>query len=268
MEFLQKHFEKILLTLALAVSGVVVYFLLSSINESKSLVAEAEESPRPRRVSEYEATPIEPMNTELKRFEEPVEAVLGSGEHKVVNPEKWVRTRDGRLIPEAQAGVAGLTIEVVRPLKTTIAYHELRGSGDSARHYFKVALQASQDVQRRRERSRSLELQKPASDHPFILTAVEGPATNPSTIRLELVVDEESPRVPIALGLENSFAWEKVEGYAADLYHEPSNQRFSDKRVDEVVRINGANYEIVSVTPEEIALQAEKGERYIVSLSN
>ena len=82
------------------------------------------------------------------------------------------------------------------------------------------------------------------------------------------MVDEESPRIPIALGSENSFAWEKVEGYAVDLYHEPSNQRFNDKRVDEVIRINGANYEIVSVTPEEIALQAEKGERYIVSLSN
>lgn len=95
MEFLQKHFEKILLTLALALSGVVVYFLLTSINESKSLVAEAEESPRPRRVSEYEPTDTEPLVEELARFEEPVEGVLGSGEHKLVNPEKWVRTPAG-----------------------------------------------------------------------------------------------------------------------------------------------------------------------------
>jgi len=263
MQLLQKHFEKILLTLSLAASAVVVYFLIDSINKSKSLIETAEESPR-RRVAEYEKTDPTALQSELEQFQAPIEIDFVDGQHRLVNPFDFDIMPGDRIVKSRDAGVAGLQIQDVRPLATRIAYDETRGSGENSRIYFKIALEASNDLSRRRERSREIKINQTASDHPFILTAVEGPLVSPSALRLEMVSEDGESRIPIALGPENSFTWEKIEGYAADLYHEPTRTKFTDQRVDNRLNIRGDEYEIVSVTPEEVALQSKKGDRVII----
>jgi hypothetical protein len=48
----------------------------------------------------------------------------------------------------------------------------------------------------------------------------------------------------------------KVMGHSADFKSEVTTREFLGKRQDEIVNNNGANHKIISITPDEVILEA------------
>src|SRR5580692_4644177 len=127
MEFLKKHYEKIVLCVVLLGLAGAVLWMRSALEKVREQLGTSTAAPTPK------TAPPQPMDLSvyqqaLAQITNPPALVL-SGEHNLFNPVTWKRKANGDLIKIIKTGPDALIVTNIIPLYTIISYdHPSPGS--------------------------------------------------------------------------------------------------------------------------------------------
>jgi hypothetical protein len=256
MEFLKKHYEKILLSVVLAALAVAAAALPLQVSSVHTKLQEVK-----MRLVSGRAKPMEPFDlstneTLLARLSHPPSLDL-SGEHNVFSPVKWERLPDGSLrkLNYLETGAYALVITNIQPLHLVIAYDGTVGLSDPPRYRFTVTKESASRPQDRRPKTVFAQPGTKAGDT-FVLKEVVGPADAPTELILELLDDQQT----VVVSSNSPFS--RIEGYMADLKYQPkfeSDARtFTDRRVGDKLQLSKTDYKIVSISENEVVVEEER----------
>jgi len=257
MEFLKKHYEKIILSVVLLVVAAAAFWLTQTVSQ----VQESLEQQLQTRVrgNKKQLQPVDLTNAlaAVQQISKPVVLDL-SGEHNVFNPIRWIRGADGVPKPDPRRDLnTALKLLITRPLNLSITYLSPTGIGDPYRYEFRIEQQHAKKLSDRRPVT--LSLTEGTKNNFFRLHEVHGAKDTSGEVVIELVSGDR-----VTLAKDKPF--EKVMGYQADVRFE--NRDFKSKRADENLVLTGTTYKIVAIAKDELVVSAPNGIRTTVKLSS
>jgi hypothetical protein len=252
MDFLKKHYEKVLLGAVLIGLVFAVTFLLFKINGDK------EELERMR--NEVIRPPVKPLTNldlslpkeALKRMAEPV-ALDFSTPNKLFNPLTWQKAPDGRLVPGTKVGPSALTITNLTPLYLRLNLESVSTSEAGARYVIGVQQEAAVRPEKRNKRMAYCKLNDKTDT--FTLVEVKGPADDPTELR---VVLNDTGKTNV---ITKTQPYQRVDGYMADLRYEVERRGWNKYRVGSPLSFGGEDYKIVAINENEVILLANSNQK-------
>lgn len=244
MEFLKKHYEKVILSVVLLGLGAAAYWLPMAVQqaESESQIPKAPPSPKSN------AVPVLEFTNELAALQKMTNPALVSfsGDHRLLSPATWKKMPDGTVKKFTTEGTDALTIVSNRPLYTTITFDRVATGG------FYINVQQQTKGTRDQE---YLKVNEKSKTKLFTVRDAKGNADDPS----EVVIDLADVQDPVSLKKGQPF--QKVEGYSSDLKYAPENKTFSAKRVGESITFGGQTYKIVYIGSNEVRVTDQTGKQ-------
>ncbi len=235
MEFLKRHYEKILLSVVLLCLALTAAWF--PIKMSK----EREESQKYKvtLTAPKELTPVDLTTNEaaLVRLKTPPTVRL-SGEHNLFNPVTWKLKSDGTFLKILREGVDALVVTKITPLYFELSYERATSPG----YWIAVTRQSA-------TKSRVYAKLNDKKDL-FTLKEVKGAPEDPDELILELADNQQ------LVSISKTKPFQRVESYAADLKYEPDNQTFLKKKINENISFGGESYKIIAITENAVRVQA------------
>lgn len=244
MEFLKRHYEKIILSVVLLCLAVAAAWLPAKIRQGKEeLQKTIINLPTPKKL-----TPVDLSTNEaaLKRLQNPPTVEL-DGAHNLFNPVTWKINPDGTFIKIVREGIEALTVTKIEPLYFELAFDRVTGSGASTGYWIAVT--------RRSARPTRVYVKPGEKKDLFTLKEVKGAPDNPSELVLELTDSQET----ISISKDKPFR--RIEAYAADLRYPPDNKNFLNQRVNDVFQIASESYKIIAISENEVRVSAQSTDK-------
>src|ERR1051325_2529801 len=127
MEFLKKHYEKLILSLVLLGLAGVAATLPMRVNQEK-----AKEEDRKNSLINPKINPFPPVNlatnqTILDKVKTPIHFDI-AGKHNLFNPVPWVQKPNGEVIKVKtgnEVGIGALEVTAINPLHQVISFDEV-----------------------------------------------------------------------------------------------------------------------------------------------
>lgn len=250
MDFLKKHYEKLILSvvlLGLAGAAALLPIKVSRIAEEVDATRSAIlNSPNPGKAKPLDMTNHLAVLSGTKQFQ----GVQFGLPHLLFNPVTWERKPGGILVKHKTAGEVGpqaLVATAVHPLYYEIS---LAGADETGRFQVSSIQQAEKNP---RPRSRFLKLGD--RNEQFLLREIKGTKEAP-----ELVIDLLDEKKSVTLTKEKPYR--SVSGYMADLVYPPENNRlFPKMRKDDKLSLARRSYKIIEINESEVVLSEESTER-------
>lgn len=257
MQFLKKHYEKIILCivlLGLAVAAVILSIRVSNVKRS---IKRSNKT-----IDSYPQVPLNPVDMTVFQaslaLQQTPPTLDMTNRHQIFNPVRWYKKQDGTLIKVetgTELGVGALQCTMIKPLKRIISLENVMGTADRARYAVGIVKQGSTN---RYEQSRKIQygsLQE--KNKYYLLKEVRGEPLNPTALVLVWLDDESNDEIVISKDKPN----EKVTDYLVDLSYPPDNLEFKGKRLNDVVTIAGENYIIIAITENQVVMSAERNQK-------
>lgn len=258
------HYEKIILSvILLALLGAAAFLPFRVAQNRDTIRSVLELDVRARK---KEGQPVETATIEqaLKRVRNEPRLEL-SGDHNLFNPVVWKRGRDGTLFKVVRGdedGPGGLVVTNIRPLYLTIEYDGIQASGDNIRYKFNV-LDEAKGGRSARPRPFYLAVGSSSKNDPFVVTRVNGPTDNPTSVDIRFADSTETA----TLSRESPFR--RIAGHEADLFHEKLGTNYRNVRARQPggLRLGAQTYNIVAITKDEVTVQSNtSNKRWTVRL--
>jgi hypothetical protein len=250
MDFLKKHYEKIILAVVLLGLAAAVGFLPFKIASEQQELADKRD-----KMVHRPALPLTNLNlalpeTVLKRMPTPA-LVDFSKPHKLFNPMKWQKAADEHLIKvdAENIGPHAVAITKISPLYTVITLDSITEAPNGARYRIGVKKEASPIVKERTKTQKYCAVGD--KNDTFKLESVGGSPDNPTTV---LILNDTGERATIS----TNQPFQRVDGYLADLRYEPEKLVWTGKRVNSTppLHLNNEDYKIVAINKDEVILLA------------
>ena len=251
MEFLKKHYEKVILSIVLLLLAVAAAYLpirVAAVN--KDIETEVP------RVNPKEFVPLD-ISTNiatLNRAKSKSSVRLAGSDHNLFNPVGWVKNRDGDLMKDpfyGQKGPEALRVTTIEPLHFTVTYDRLTQDGGEIKYYFGVKREADSKKKNRRLVTRAIRARE--KNDIFILREVNGDPTRPESFVIDLLADNREILV------SSTEPYSEIAGYTASLVYPPENgKKFNTKRRGDKITIAKKSYEVVVVQANEVVLKDSK----------
>lgn len=237
MEFLKKHYEKVLLSVVLLALGAAALWLPMAIKQAED-DAKVTDAPAPK------SKPLPPINFDkeikaLSTVTNPPEVVF-SGEHRLISSVTWKRQTNGRLTKILIEGADALTVTGGSNLYTVISYDRTAGSG----YYINLQQQSS------KPKSEYLKVGEKSKTGVFTLSEVKGTPEDPSEFVVELTDTKEK------VSVKKDQPYKRVDGYSVDLKYAPENKTFNNKRLGDTLPFAGDTYKVVYINNNEVRVTA------------
>ena len=250
MEFLKKHYEKILLTIVLLGLLGALAFLPMLIVENKTL------PPSPFTTQIHPLPPLEMSRQDraMEKLGSPYQLDF-STTNKLFNPVDWKIDASSNLIKIVtghEVGPQAAVVTKITPLKLIVTLDEVL-TNEPGVYIVSVERQAAAYPQYRSKHQHYAMLNEKNSD--FELTRIEGPQENPDALVLKLTDSGETVSVSAAK------PYERVDGYEASLSYPPENKSFPDLRVGSNILFGGENYLVVAIDQNEVILSAQSNQK-------
>ncbi len=250
MEFLKKHYEKVLLSVVLLALAIAAYWLPMAVQQAgaESKVPVAPTRPKSNSV------PALDFKTELAALRAMASPtpVSFSGEHRLVNPATWKRMPpDGSVKKFLSMGADALVITTIRPLFTLITYDRAASSG--------VYINVQQQAKGESKFQEYLKVSEQSKSKLFTIREVKGDVDDPSEVVIELADLHET------VSLKKGQPYQKVDDYSADLKYPPENKSFSGKREGELINFGGENHKIVYIGGNEARITEQTGNQITIT---
>lgn len=236
MEFLKKHYEKILLSVVLlCLAGTAAWFPIKIGKEKDEAQKYIISLPPPKELKPMDITTNQ---AGLQRLQNPPVVVL-SGGHNLFNPVTWKQKSDLTLLKIIREGVDALMVTKIQALYFELAYEKPSAAGYwiAVRHLsaksptrIYAKLNVKQDL--------------------FTIRKINGETNDPTDLVLEL------PDAGGMVTITKEKPYRKVEAYSADLRYEPDNLTFLNKRVNEVITFGGESYKIIAINENDVRVEA------------
>jgi hypothetical protein len=235
MEFLKKHYEKIVLSLVLLGLAVAAAWLPAAIKGAREdLQKSIVNLPEP---IVHKPADLSTNEAALKRLQNPPTVEL-SGAHNLFNSVTWKIKSDGSFIKILREGIDALAVTKIQPL-----YMELSLDRVAATGYFI-------GVKRLSKKAPSSYAKLNEKRELFTIKEVKGAPEDPDELVLELADNQQ------LVSITKDKPFKRVEGYAADLRYEPDSKNFSDQRVNNTITVGGESYKIIAITENEVRVSA------------
>ncbi len=256
MDFIKKHYEKLVLSVVLLAVAVAAFLLVVEVGNVKQMLADQLQQRTTTKGAPLKPVDLSTNQAVVNRLAARIQFSL-DGDHNTFNPGTWDKSGDGLRRKPGRAGLAGLTITRVTPLNLVIAYKGVAGTEEEPRYQFSMTKEYEKQPSQRRLQTFSLT--QGAKDRGIQLIEVRGPRSAPTELVCELIDSRER----FVVGPDKDF--KKAFGHSADLRSE--GRDFPAKRVDDSLVLAGVTYKIVAIGKDELVVSAPNQVRTTIAAS-
>jgi len=257
MDFLKKHYEKVLLGVVLLGLAVAVAFLPFKIASEKQKLEDMRSQLLPHKVKPLPGLDLSLPDTVLKRVAAPA-MIDFSAPNKLFNPMPWQKAADGHLIraDATNIGPNAVTITKMVPLylKLTLDSVTVVDAG-GPRCVIGIEKEAALNPHDRNKTQKYCSLN--TKNETFTLREVKTPADNPTNASVVLELNDTAQRVTVT----KDQPFRRIDGYMVDLKYAPETKTWTNRRVGASLSFNGEDYNIVAVTENEVVLSAKSNQK-------
>lgn len=256
MEFVKKHYEKIILSaVLLGVVGFLVFlpFVISHDQEEQKAMAEAVTSPK--------ISPLPPLD--LTRQQGASQRLVAranfdfSTTNKVFNPVEWKKGADGYPIKIKTGNeiVQAAVVTKIAPLYFAVTLDQVTTNATGARYVIGVERQGAANPAQRRKQQRFVSMDDKKKDA-FTLVEVKGTPENPSELVLKLADSGD------LISVSKEKPYRRADAYAADLKYDPEKKNFTGRRAGAAISFGGQDYIIVAIDADEVILSDQSNQKH------
>jgi hypothetical protein len=238
MDFIKKHYEKILLGVVLLGLTVAVGLMLIKIPKEKDDLKETTMKRTTVSSKPLPAPDVTRFDAAYGRLEKPAPLNF-SGQHNLFNPAQWQRQPDGRLVKmqtSGQVGPAAAAVLKMNPLYTTITCESVGVDANT----FLVGIQREAELSPSKRRKKSTYASLNSKGESFTLREVKGSPEKPK-LTLELV--DTGERIEVS----GDQPYKRVDGYSADLRYDPEKKTWPARRVGDRVVFGGDEFTVAAI---------------------
>lgn len=252
MDFLKKHYEKLLLALVVLGSvGLLVYMPIVIREDREEATRHIEGA---RKVVPLPEQDLSAQNQLVQRLGQPLALDLDST-NKLLNPVEWQKTQDGQLVRRENIGERALVVSKITPLYLMIVLDKVETNELGARYSVGVQHQAAARASQQRLQHHYVSVGD--KNDTFQLVSVDGPADNPQRLNLKLMDTGE------AVTLQGTAPYQRVDGYSADLRYDPERKVFANRRVGATISFGGDDYIVVAIEADKVILSNQSNQKRI-----
>jgi hypothetical protein len=261
MDFLKKHYEKVLLGVVLLGLAVAVGFLPFKITTDKQELEEKRNKLIHPNVKPLTNIDLVEADMVLKTLSSPL-VVDFSPPHKLFNPMPWQKAVDGRLIEvnATNLGPNALVVTKQTSLYLVITLDDVSVTeGRPERFRIGILNEASTNRVDWTKRQKSCKVGD--TNEVFAVRGFRAPPDSPTntTVILELNAlskTGDARRERIEVSRDKPF--KRVSGYMLDLKYPPESKPFPPgRRVGNLLSFNGEDYIIFAITENKLVLSAK-----------
>ena len=255
MDFLKKHYEKILLGVVLLGLVGAMVFLPFMILHDKNQLDETRTSIIKRPVKPLAPLDLTAESNTIQRLQLPCRLDLETT-NRLFNPVVWQRAVDGSLIKiesGTEVGPSAVTVTRINPLYFILTLDSVQTNEFGARYIVGVERQAESVAWKRAKRQHYASIGE--KNDAFTITAVQGPPADPSALVLQLTDSGEM------VNLSRSKPFRRVDGYMADLKYGPEGRNWDGQRVGDDLKFAGDDYIIVAINHNEVVLSEKSNQK-------
>ncbi|MGA2749437.1 MAG: hypothetical protein ABSG59_11730 [Verrucomicrobiota bacterium] len=247
MEFLKKHYEKIVLCvvlLGLAAAAVWMHLALQGVRE-KIL-------PPPPPPSKF--APVVPMDLStdevaLAQLTNPPPIIL-SGAHNLFNPVLWKRDPNGTLLKILKTGPDALSVTSITELYTIIAYDHASGGGSGV---YVMSIQEHCDTNRPpRKKFESIKVNEKPKSGLYIIRGIKGAPDDPAELELEITATGDT------VAVTKDKPYERVDSHIADMRYDPERKNLLQQHVGDTITLDREMYKIVEITSNAVRVESAR----------
>jgi len=265
MDFIKKHYEKILLgTTLLGLAGAVGFLFFKIDSEKEDLKAQAEAVTNPK-VKPLPDIDLALAKAAIERVTSAV-TVNFSEPHRLFNPVPWQKAPDGRLfkVDKSKIGPQAMVVTKITPLNLYLKLDSVDVESGAATFLISIQKEASASAGERLQHQKYCKVGD--KNETFSFKEAQGPHDSPTNVVLEL--NDTGQRVVLA---KDGPAYTRVDGYTADLaYPLEPNKKWSNCRVNRAPSVfnrsvslsfNDDEYNIVAINQNEVVLFAKSNQK-------
>jgi hypothetical protein len=243
MQFLKKHYEKIILCLVLlglASAAILMGERISELN--KEVSGTISEAP-------HKAKPLVPLDLAadllaLAQVTNPPPVVL-SGDHNLFNPVTWKKKPNGELLKILHTGADALAISNIAPLYTVIAYDHSTGTAG----IYVVTVQTNSG----RKIIEHPKLKERTKSGLYKVIGIKGASDeDPTELQLEI------PKTQEIVWISKNAPYKRVDGYTVDLKYDPESRFLMKQRINDLITLDNEQYKIIEITNNAVRVQSIK----------
>ena len=264
MDFVKKHYEKILLGFVLlGLVGALVFlpFMIASDQQKLKDMSYGVVHPKTAQLPGLDFTR---ETNVLGRLQSPYKLDF-STTNKLFNSVPWSRTPDGHFIKLAASDVVSLAaVTKITPLYLILSLDSIETNSvdtnePAARYVVSMERQASTLPSQRGKRQHYASVGEKVGEKndAFMIREVSSSPADPGT--LKLIVQLMDTGESATLSKEKPFL--RVDGYSADLKYDPEKKTWQGQRVNAVLKFAGDDYIIVAIDQGAVILKARSNDK-------
>jgi hypothetical protein len=254
MDFIKKHYEKILLGVMLVgLIGVLVFMIFYIAAEKSAMEQQGNilTTPHPKPLPALDTTVEDGAIQRLKStYDLDFETT-----NKLLNPMEWQKNLDGTLIPVTKTGVAVAVVTNISPLYLVISLESIVANEAATNFVIKVERQAAATAGKRAPTRHYVSSDDRKPNDAFALVTVKGPADKPTALVLKLADTQEE------VTITPDTPYRRIDGYSADFRYDPERKVFRGKRIGDKVPFGGVDYTVVEVNQNELILMDQSNQK-------
>ena len=226
MDFLKKHYEKVLLGVVLLGLAVAVAFLPFKIASEKQDLEDMRNQLIHPKVKELANLDLTLPDAVLKRMAAPA-AVDFSAPNRLFNPMPWQKAADGHLIKvdATNVGPNAVTITKMIPLYLKLTLDSVTLLDTGPRYVIGIEKEAALNPRERPKTQKYCSLN--TKNETFTLREVKAPPDNPTNVTVVLELNDTKQRAEVSR--EQPFR--RIDGYMVDLKYAPENKTWTSRRI-------------------------------------
>jgi len=256
MNFVKKHYEKILLSVVLlGLIGVLVY-MLYLIPSDRQRLADIRQS-----IISHAVKPLDPVDLTREtnvsvRLQSPYKLDF-STTNKLFNPLPWQKRADNTLVP-VKIGLIGPEAAVVTkitPLCLILSLDSIETNELGARYGISVERQAAVLPAKRSRQPHYASVGEKIDA--FTIVDVNGSPENPAQLKLILQLTDSGEKVT----LSKDKPFRRTDGYSADLKYDPEGKKWQGQRIGADLKFAGDDNIIVAINQDTVILLARSNQK-------
>jgi len=252
MEFLKKHYEKLILSVVLLGLAGAVAALPMKVGQEKEKEEARKQALIGAPVKPYPPVDLSTNKAVLEKVKNPIRFEI-SGKHNLFNPVPWEKRPNGELVKLKtgnETGIAALKVAQTHPLQMIVKLDDIITSDTNN---IKYTVTVIRETDKNPKNSRALA--RGAASSFGSIKDVQGPPDNPTALIFMLPDGEE-----VKISKEKPFT--KIIGYSADLTYPLTNWARKDARVNDVLPPLGNEvYKIVAIDKDKVIFSANSNKK-------
>lgn len=261
MDFVKKHYEKILLTVVLLGLVGALVFLPFMIGSDQQKVREMTDVVLSPKVLPLPALDLTRQTNTFGRLQSPYSLDF-STTNKLFNPLQWQKKPNGDLIP-VKPGLVGpeaAAITRIAPLYLIITLdaidtNSIATNEMTARFVMSVERQAAAVPGQRGKRQHYASVGEKIDA--FTIRSVKGSLENPAQLELTLQLADTGEQATVS----KDKPFRRVDGYSVDLKYDPEGKKWQAQRLNAVLKFYGDDYIIVAINQDSVILLARSNQK-------